>query len=180
MSRLDFSSRLFSEVNKIRKKAMNDHHLDSLVKAILSVPRGEIVKIKYARQAKKRASYQTLDIVKESTITCRFVDYGIQKAVIQAKANGRRDQPNNWQSLQDDCPGLFRDHKGNLKVCVGAPINANQIDRQHKWRLNGNPIAVETIKSFLLKSELSNPPADWFTLNAECITHVGNCHIARR
>lgn len=147
-------------------------NINKLIEAILSQAKGVERTIVQERPAKTKKSF-TGNIVKRSTIRCRFVNYMSQQTAKQAREAGREERPNNWDShVETHCDGLFTDSKGKLKVCVGHSAFGHKGKKE--FILNGNPVDVETIKPFLLASEYkkSDSMPDWYTLNAENIKEI--------
>lgn len=148
-------------------------NLNKLIKAVLDKPRGVDRKIFQERPAKVKKAFVDADLVKQSLFWGRFVGYGKQQTVKDAKENGRQDKPNNWQSLQSDCDGLFKDHKGQIKLCIGHPA----LVREHKseFLLNGKLAKYEDVEHMLLSSDKrksGKPLPDWYTLNARNIVAI--------
>jgi len=152
-------------------------NLNKLIEAILSQSKGVERTIVQERPAKTKKSF-TGSLVKRSTIYCRFVNYEAQKTTKQAREAGREERPNNWQShVKTHCDGLFTDHKGRLKVCVGHSAFARKGKKE--FFLDGKQVDLETVKPFLLSSEYkkSDSMPDWYTLNAENIKVIDGIEL---
>jgi len=147
-------------------------NLDKLIQAILSQAKGAERTIVQERPAKTKKSFAG-NLIKRSVIRCRFVNYEAQKTTKQARENGRKEMPNNWEShVETHCDGLFTDHKGKLKVCVGHSAFGHKGKKE--FVLNGKPVELEQVKPFLLASEYkkSDSMPDWYTLEAQNIKEI--------
>lgn len=117
---------------------------------------------------KKNPEFQGFKVEKESVFYVRFVEYGNQKSVKEAKENGRADCPNNWTRLGR---GLYLDDKGQLKISV-AP-SALKLPRSRKYFLNGQEIELDKIKEMLYAGDYKDQESpDWFTLKQENIKEL--------
>jgi len=156
---------------------MNNDKLNSIISAIQSKAKGAERTLEQARPAKTKKAFTSFRIIKKSTIPCRFVNYARQATVKKAREEGRQEMPNNWQSFGADCDGLFRDSKGNFKICVGHSALGRKGSKE--WTLDGKPVELEEIKHMLLSSEYkaSSMQTDWFTLNADNITKIDEIEI---
>lgn len=168
--------RLKNRQQKQRKKIMDNRILSSIILAIQSYAKGCERTIVQERPAKVKKAYQSVNLIKQSTIPCRFVNYMAQKSAIEARENGRTEQANNWESYQAYCDGLFKDHNGKLKVCIGHSALGRKGKKQ--FYLDGQPVELEQVKHMLLSSETATKPMpDWYTLDAENIVQIDDFHI---
>lgn len=152
-------------------------NLNKLIEAILSQNKGAERTIVQERPAKTKKHF-TGNLIKRSIIHCRFVEYEAQKTTKQARETGRQERPNNWQShVKTHCDGLFTDHKGNLKVCVGH--SAFSLKGKKEFFLDGKAVDIEEVKPFLLASEYKKSESipDWYTLNAENIKEIDGIEL---
>lgn len=153
---------------------MNNDKLSKLIALIQSQNKGIDRNIIQERPAKVKKAFQHVNLVKRSTVWGRFVGYEKQQSTKDARDNGRQHRPNNWDSYQSFCDGLFKDHKGQFKVGIGHAA-FNHTKTPSEWLLAGIPVQYEAIEHMLRsedKEKPDKPSPDWRTLNADNITHV--------
>lgn len=125
------------------------------------------LKIK-ASLLKKNPALANVTIEKESVFYVRFVNYGNQKAVAEAREEGMQECPNNWTKLSR---GIYIDDKGKLKISV-AP-SALKLPRSRSFFLNGKETSLESIQEMLYASDYKEQESPlWFTLKPENIKEL--------
>lgn len=123
------------------------------------------IKSSYIKKNPEAANYK---IEKRSEFYIRFVEYGNQKAVKEAKANGRADCPNNWTRITR---GIYRDNEGNLKICASS--SALNLPRKASFFLNDKEVKLEQIQEMLYASDYKEKEKpEWFTLKQENIQQL--------
>lgn len=134
---------------------------------------GCVRKITYRKPLKVKKNSELVNVEKESVFYIRFVDYGNQKAVIEAKENGQKDCPNNWIRLTR---GVYQDDKGNIKISCGSAPEAMNLPRSRTFFVNGVETPLDNIKTDLYANDAksSEEAPQWFTLKQEYIKQIAD------
>ena len=136
---------------------------------------GCVRKVTYRKPIKVKKNSELVNVEKESVFYVRFVDYGNQKAVIEAKENGQKDCPNNWIRL---ARGVYQDDKGKVKISCGPVGKDMKLPRKKIFFVNGVETPLEAIKSELYAKDIkSSEDTQWFTLKQEYIKQIADVKV---